>query len=64
MRATLLCPSRGNTPYDSDDGITPLQDQVLDLLEDAGIPPKVNDQIMAIIARAEREIASTEHPGI
>jgi hypothetical protein len=32
---------------------SPLQDAVLELLENAGIPTETNDQIMALIKRAE-----------
>lgn len=59
MRESLMCPSRARSPYEADD-VTELQDSVLMLLEDAGIPTDVNDQVVALIAQAERELAG-EH---
>lgn len=53
MRASLMCPSRGN-PRDADDGVTNLQEAVLGLLEEAGIPTETNDRIIELIAAAER----------
>lgn len=44
------------TPFDQDDGVTKLQEDVLGLLEDAGIPTAVNDKIMKLIAEAERQL--------
>lgn len=43
------------TPWEVDDGVTRLQEDVLMILEDTGIPTHVNDQIMKLIAEAERE---------
>lgn len=53
MRASLKCPSRSN-PYGADDGVTDLQEAVLGLLEEAGIPTDKNDRIIELIAAVER----------
>ena len=37
-------------------GLTKLQEDVLGLLEEAGIPTAVNDKIMMLIAEAERQL--------
>ena len=55
MRASLMCPSR-STPYDDCLEPSALEDAVLLLLEAAGIPTTVNDQIMKLIAAAEAEL--------
>lgn len=41
------------TPFDQDDGVTVLQDDVLGLLEQAGIPTEINDQIMKLVEKGE-----------
>jgi hypothetical protein len=53
VRSSLMCPSRG-LPDVADEGVTKLQEDVLGLLEDAGIPTETSDNIMALIAAAER----------
>jgi hypothetical protein len=52
-----MCPSR-STPFDADDGVTLLQEKVLDLLEMAGIPTETNDKIMEMISAAEQALES------
>lgn len=54
MRSSLMCPSH-TIPDVADDGVTDLQERVLGLLEDAGVPTDTNDRIMALIAAAERQ---------
>lgn len=54
MRQSLSCPSR-STPEVADAGISELQEKVLGLLEDAGIPTKTNDAVLALIDAAEWE---------
>lgn len=46
-------PSRPETPPEVDDGITDLQDTILGLLEDAGIPTAINDRVMILVRRGE-----------
>jgi hypothetical protein len=46
-------PGCSGTPFDQDDGVTELQDKVLELLEEADIPTEVNDKIMKLISDAE-----------
>lgn len=48
-----MCPSR-SVP-DDEPAISELQEKVLGLLEDAGIPTETNDKIMALIDAAEWE---------
>ena len=55
VSASLMCPSR-SVPDVADDGVTELQDKVLGLLEDAGIPTETNDEIMRLIAAAEMRL--------
>ena len=43
------CPSH-RTPFDEDDGVTMLQEQILSLLEDAGIDTETNDKIIALVS--------------
>lgn len=43
-----------------DDGVTVLQEEVLKLLEDAGLPTRINDKIMTLIAEGEHEVWETE----
>lgn len=38
-----------------DDGVTVLQEQVLELLEKANIPTHINDKIVELIAKGEYE---------
>jgi hypothetical protein len=45
------------TPWDENNGVTLLQEKVLELLEAAGIPGPVCDKIIDLIADAERRIA-------
>lgn len=47
------------TPWDEDDGVTQLQEDVLGLLEEAGIPSSVNDQICRLIEQAEKDPKSS-----
>lgn len=58
-------PGCSGTPFDQD-GVTELQDKVLELLEEAGIPPEVNDKIMKLVSDAENAAAPDdpcqEHP--
>lgn len=61
-------PAGCSGPPSQDDGVTELQDNVLGLLEDAGIPEATNDAIMKLIAdaeyalhRADAETAAGEH---
>lgn len=49
---SLMCPSRGN-PYEGDDGVTKLQEDVGVLLEDAGLPQSIIDQIMLLVQTGE-----------
>lgn len=53
----LYALDRGGNPYEQDDGVTDLQEQVLELLERAGLPTEINDQIMALVATGERSAA-------
>jgi type III secretion system FlhB-like substrate exporter len=53
-------PGCSGTPFDRDDGISELQDKVLELLEEAGIPINVNDQIIKLISDAEIAAAPIE----
>lgn len=59
MRDSLMCPSRGPNPHDIDTE-TRLQGEVLTLLEAAGMPTDINDQIAALIAEGEARIAKGE----
>ncbi len=58
------------TPHDEPDYVTELQEQVLGLLEAAGIDTETNDKIVSLIWQAERrmiqqqETDSAEHPVI
>ncbi|AFU88206.1 hypothetical protein CcrColossus_gp336 [Caulobacter phage CcrColossus] len=56
VSSSLMCPSRSN-PFDGDDGVTKLQDDVLGLLEDAGLPTDINDQIMLLVQTGEGILA-------
>jgi hypothetical protein len=47
-------PGCSGTPYDQDDGVSDLQEAVLELLEAAAVPTEVNDKIVALIQGAER----------
>lgn len=49
-------------PSADHDPITPLQENVLRLLEAADIPTDVNDRIMELVAEGERRIAPPDHP--
>lgn len=49
-------PGCSRTPYDEDDGVTELQEKVLELLENANIPTETNDKIITLIAAAELEL--------
>jgi hypothetical protein len=48
-----LPPGCGRLPGEDAVDPSPLQEAVLELLEDAGIPTEVNDQIVALIEAAE-----------
>lgn len=52
------------TPHDEDDGVTELQEKVLQLLEAAGIPTEANDAIMKIIADGERGLVPCDVCGL
>ena len=55
--------TRGGSPLSPDINITdasPLVDTILKILEEAGLPTTVNDQIVAIIEIAEADL--DEHP--
>lgn len=41
------------SPWDTDDAISDLQEKVLTLLEEAGIPTETNDRIVRLIDDAE-----------
>lgn len=53
-------PGCSGTPFDQDDGISGLQEKVLELLEAAGIPTEVNDKIIKLISEAEIIVTSAE----
>lgn len=42
------------TPPDEDDGVTELQEKVLILLEEAGLPTETNDAVIELVAWGER----------
>ena len=52
--------SRSDDPPFEDDGVTVLQENVLRLLEEAGVPTEINDKIMALIWNHERAKSSEE----
>lgn len=49
-----------NAPYNQDDGITPLQDAVADLLTNAGIAEPLIDKIMLLIIEGESQRGAGE----
>lgn len=56
--------TRGGTPASPTElhiDPTPLQDAVLGLLEDAGIPTTANDEIMKLIEEAELNLAEAAY---
>ncbi len=57
MRESLMCPSYGAKMFEGGDP-TDLQDSILALLEAADIPSTINDQIMILVERGERELES------
>lgn len=48
-------PGCSGTPYDEEEDVSELQDKVLGILEDAGIPTAFCDQIIKILDEAERD---------
>lgn len=62
MRDSLMCPSRFIP--DQDDGVTKLQEGVLGLLEDAGIPTYINDRIVSLVEHGERQLAGEDEPSL
>lgn len=57
-------PGCQGTPYDEDDGVTELQDKVLELLEAAKMPTDINDAIIALIVEGEKRTASMSLPAV
>ena len=55
-----LPPGCGRLPGEDTVDPSPLQEAVLELLEDAGIPTETNDQIVALIEAAEIARAARE----
>jgi hypothetical protein len=53
---------RNETPYEADDGVTKLQEDVLGLLEAAGLPTAINDKIVALIVEGERQLVGDLEP--
>lgn len=44
-------------PWHETDDVTELEERILGILESAGIPTAINDQIMALVAKGEAELA-------